>query len=188
MVIVVLNAVVGVIQESKAEQALAALKKMAAPNAQVIRDGHQMTVPGREIVGGDIVLLEAGNYVPADLRLVESVNLKVEEASLTGESVPVEKNAAVVLDKEIPLGDRKNTAFMGTLITYGRGKGLVTGTGMNTQIGLIARDDPVLRGRGHAAAEEAGASGQGARHGVPGHLRARVHLRPVPGHASRRTS
>ena len=138
MFIVVLNAVVGVVQESKAEQALAALKKMSAPNAQVIRDGHQVTIPGREIVGGDIVLLEAGNYVPADLRLVESVNLKIEEASLTGESVPVEKNAGVVLDKEIPLGDRKNTAFMGTLITYGRGKGLVTGTGMNTQIGLIA--------------------------------------------------
>ena len=138
MFIVVLNAVVGVIQESKAEQALAALKKMSAPNAQVIRDGRQLTIPGREIVGGDIVLLEAGNFVPADLRLVESVNLKIEEASLTGESVPVEKNAGVVLDKEIPLGDRKNTAFMGTLITYGRGKGLVTGTGMNTQIGLIA--------------------------------------------------
>ncbi len=138
MFIVVLNAVVGVFQESKAEQALAALQKMSAPNAQVIRDGHQITIPGREIVGGDIVLLEAGNYVPADLRLVETINLKIEEASLTGESVPVEKNAAVVLDKEIPLGDRKNTAFMGTLITYGRGKGLVTGTGMNTQIGLIA--------------------------------------------------
>jgi len=138
MVIVVLNAVVGVIQESKAEQALEALKKMAAPNAQVIRDGRQTTVPGREIVAGDIVLLEAGNYVPADLRLVESVNLKIEEASLTGESLPVEKNAGVVLDSEIPLGDRKNIAFMSTLITYGRGKGLVTGTGMNTQIGLIA--------------------------------------------------
>ena len=138
MFIVVLNAVVGVVQESKAEQALAALKKMSAPNAQVIRDGHQITIPGREIVAGDIVLLEAGNYVPADLRLVETVNLKIEEASLTGESVPVEKNAAAVLDKEIPLGDRKNSAFMGTLITYGRGRGLVTGTGMNTQIGLIA--------------------------------------------------
>jgi Ca2+-transporting ATPase len=138
MFIVVLNAVVGVIQESKAEQALAALQKMSAPNAQVIRDGRQITLAGRDIVGGDIVLLEAGNYVPADLRLVESVNLKIEEASLTGESVPVEKNAGVVLDKEIPLGDRKNTAFMGTLITYGRGRGLVTGTGMNTQIGLIA--------------------------------------------------
>lgn len=138
MFIVVLNSVVGVIQESKAEQALAALQKMAAPQAQVIRDNQQMAIPGREIVAGDIVLLEAGNFVPADLRLVESVNLKIEEASLTGESQPVEKTASVVLDKEIPLGDRRNTAFMGTLITYGRGKGIVTGTGMNTQIGLIA--------------------------------------------------
>jgi len=138
MIIVLLNAVVGVIQESKAEQALAALKKMSAPNAQVIRDGIQTTVPGRELVPGDIVLLEAGNYVPADLRLVTSVNLKVEEASLTGESVPVEKNAAAVLDKDIPLGDRRNSAFMSTMVTYGRGKGLVTDTGMHTQIGLIA--------------------------------------------------
>jgi len=138
MFIVLLNAMVGVIQESKAEQALAALQKMAAPQAQVIRDGQQLTIPGREIVAGDIVLLEAGNYVPADLRLVESINLKIEEASLTGESQPVEKTAGVVLDKEIPLGDCRNTAFMATLITYGRGKGIVTGTGMNTQIGLIA--------------------------------------------------
>jgi len=138
LVIVVLNAVVGVIQESKAEQALEALQKMAAPQAQVIRDGHQMTIPGREIVVGDIVLLEAGNYVPADLRLIETVNLRIEEASLTGESVPVEKKARVVLDGEIPLGDRINTAFMSTLISYGRGRGLVTATGMNTQIGLIA--------------------------------------------------
>jgi Ca2+-transporting ATPase len=139
MVIVILNAVVGVVQESKAEAALAALKKMAAPNAQVIRDGHQVTVPSRELVPGDIVLLEAGNYVPADMRLIESVNLKVEEASLTGESVPVDKEAKVVLDKDIPIGDRRNSAFMSTLVTYGRGKGLVTGTGMHTQIGLIAQ-------------------------------------------------
>ncbi len=138
MCIVVLNAVIGVIQESKAEQALAALKKMAAPSAQVMRGGHQLTVPGRELVPGDIVMLEAGNYVPADLRLVTAVNLKVEEASLTGESVPVEKSAAAVLENEIPLGDRKNSAFMSTMVTYGRGKGLVTGTGMSTQIGLIA--------------------------------------------------
>ncbi|MBF8260028.1 MAG: cation-transporting ATPase, partial [Actinobacteria bacterium] len=138
MCIVVLNAVIGVIQESKAEQALAALKKMAAPNAQVIRDGYQITVASRELVPGDIVLLEAGNYVPADLRLVTTVNLKVEEASLTGESVPVEKNAALVLDQEAGLGDRKNSAFLSTMVTYGRGKGLVTGTGMRTQIGLIA--------------------------------------------------
>jgi Ca2+-transporting ATPase len=138
MFIVALNAVVGVIQESKAEQALAALKKLSAPNAEVIRDNRQVTIPARELVGGDIVLLEAGNYVPADLRLVESVNLKIEEASLTGESLPVEKTATVMLDTGIPLGDRSNSAFMGTLITYGRGRGLVTGTGMNTQIGLIA--------------------------------------------------
>jgi P-type Ca2+ transporter type 2C len=138
MVIVVINAVVGVFQESKAEQSLAALKKMAAPNAQVIRDGRRLSIPSRELVPGDIVFIEAGNYVPADMRLVEGYNLKVGEASLTGESVPVEKEAAVVLDKELPLGDRKNSAFMSTLVTYGRGKGIVTGTGMHTQIGLIA--------------------------------------------------
>jgi Ca2+-transporting ATPase len=137
-VIVVLNAVVGVIQESKAEAALAALKKMSAPNAQVLRDGHQITVASRELVPGDIVLIEAGNNMPADMRLVESINLKVAEASLTGESVPVEKVAHVVLDKEIPLGDRRNSAFMSTVATYGRGKGLVVATGMHTQIGLIA--------------------------------------------------
>jgi Ca2+-transporting ATPase len=138
MVIVALNAIVGVVQESKAEAALAALKKMAAPNAQVIRGGHQMTVASRELVAGDLVLIDAGNYVPADLRLVESMNLKVEEASLTGESMPVGKNANVVLDKDIPLGDRKNSAFMGTVVTYGRGRGLVMSTGMHTQIGQIA--------------------------------------------------
>ncbi|MCX5908314.1 MAG: HAD-IC family P-type ATPase [Deltaproteobacteria bacterium] len=138
LVIVVLNSVVGVVQESKAEAALAALKKMAAPNAQVIRDGHQVTIASRELVPGDIVLIEAGNYIPADMRLVESINLKVEEASLTGESVPVDKQAKVTLDKDIPIGDRKNSAFMSTMVTYGRGKGLVTGTGMHTQIGLIA--------------------------------------------------
>ncbi|MBI4633350.1 MAG: cation-translocating P-type ATPase [Deltaproteobacteria bacterium] len=138
MVIVALNAVVGVVQESKAEAALAALKKMSAPNAQVIRDGHQITIPSRELVPGDIVIIEAGNYIPADMRLVESINLKIEEASLTGESVPVDKVANVVLDKDIPIGDQQNTAFMSTVATYGRGKGLVTATGMHTQIGLIA--------------------------------------------------
>jgi len=137
-VIVALNAVVGVVQESKAEAALAALKKMSAPNAQVLRDGHQITIASRDLVAGDIVLVEAGNYIPADMRLIETVNLKVEEASLTGESVPVDKVANVVLDKEIPIGDRKNTAFMSTMVTYGRGTGLVTATGMHTQIGLIA--------------------------------------------------
>ena len=138
MCIVVLNAVIGVVQESKAEQALAALKKLAAPSAQVMRDGHQITVASRELVPGDIVMLEAGNYVPADLRLVTTVNLKIEEAALTGESVPVEKHSALLVEKDAALGDRKNSAFLSTLITYGRGKGLVTGTGMRTQIGLIA--------------------------------------------------
>ncbi|NLE99525.1 MAG: cation-translocating P-type ATPase [Anaerolineales bacterium] len=138
MAIVVLNAIMGVVQESKAEEALAALKKMAAPEAQVLRGGHRITVPARELVPGDIVFLEAGNYIPADLRLIETVNLKIDEASLTGESVPVEKQAAGVLSPDAPLGDRLNSAFMGTTVTYGRGRGVVTSTGMQTQIGLIA--------------------------------------------------
>ncbi len=138
LAIVILNAVIGVVQESKAEQALAALKKLAAPEARVIRDGHQATIPARDLVPGDLVLLETGNYVPADLRLVESVNLRIDEASLTGESVPVQKRADSTLPTDAPLGDRRNCAYMSTLITYGRGRGLVTGTGMNTEIGRIA--------------------------------------------------
>jgi Ca2+-transporting ATPase len=138
MAIVVLNSVLGIIQEQRAEQALAALKKLAAPEAQVLRDGSRKPVPAYNLVPGDIVFLEAGNFIPADLRLLEAVNLRVEEASLTGESLPVQKNAATVLEKNVPLGDRKNTAFMGTVVNYGRGRGVVTSTGMNTQLGLIA--------------------------------------------------
>ncbi|MBL8099055.1 MAG: cation-translocating P-type ATPase [Anaerolineales bacterium] len=138
MLIVVLNAALGIVQEQRAEQALAALKKLAAPDAQVIRDGVRKSVPSYNLVPGDIVFLEAGNFIPADLRLLEAINLQVEEASLTGESLPVQKNAATVLDKQVPLGDRKNTAFMGTVVTYGRGRGVVTDTGMLTQLGLIA--------------------------------------------------
>ena len=138
MAIVVLNAVLGVVQESRAEQALAALKKMAAPEAEVLRDGHRLKIPAREVVPGDVVLLEAGNFIPADVRLFESVNLKIDESSLTGESAPVEKQAATVLNSDVPVGDRNNTAFMSTLVTYGRGKGVVVHTGMQTQIGLIA--------------------------------------------------
>ena len=138
MAIVVLNAAIGVIQESKAEQALAALKKMAAPDAQVIRDGHRTTVPSRELIPGDIVLLEAGNVIPADVRLLETANLKVDEASLTGESVPVNKHAERILPAEAGLGDRSNSAYMSTMVNYGRGKGIVVRTGMNTEIGLIA--------------------------------------------------
>ena len=138
MAIVVLNAVLGIVQEQRAEQALAALKKLAAPDARVLRDGAHTSVPSYNLVPGDIVFLEAGNFIPADLRLLEAVNLRVEEASLTGESLPVQKNAATVLDKNVPLGDRKNTAFMGTVVNYGRGRGVVTSTGMRTQLGLIA--------------------------------------------------
>ena len=138
LAIVVLNAVLGVVQESKAEEALAALKKMAAPEARVIRDGHRVSVPARELVPGDIVFLEAGSYVPADLRLVQTANLKIDEASLTGESMPVEKSADRVLSEDVPLGDRWNVAFMGTTVTYGRGAGVVVETGMQTEIGLIA--------------------------------------------------
>jgi len=136
--IVILNAVLGVIQESKAEEALAALKKMAAPEAHVIRDGHLISIPAREVVPGDLVVLETGNYVPADVRLVESANLRIEEASLTGESVPAKKDARAILPADAPLGDRQNMAFMGTLVTYGRGRGIVVATGMQTQIGRIA--------------------------------------------------
>ncbi len=138
MAIVILNTVMGVVQEGKAEEALAALKKMSAPEVSVLRDGHRITLPAPELVPGDIVFLEAGNFIPADLRLIESVNMRIDEAALTGESVPVQKNAAIRLEEDIPLGDRKNTAFMGTTVTYGRGEGIVAATGMKTQLGMIA--------------------------------------------------
>jgi Ca2+-transporting ATPase len=138
MAIVVLNAILGVVQEGRAEQALAALKKMSAPNAHVLRGGHLIIIPSRDLVPGDVVLLETGNYVPADVRLIESVNLRVEEASLTGESVPVGKKAQEILPAESTLGDRHNMAFMSTVVTYGRGRGLVVSTGMQTEIGKIA--------------------------------------------------
>ena len=136
--IVVLNAAIGIIQDSKAEEALAALKKMAAPDAHVVRDGSRVTVPARELVPGDMVVLEAGSIVPADLRLIQSMNLKAEEASLTGESVPVNKSAKHVLSPESGLGDQHNMAFMSTTITYGRAQGIVVATGMKTTIGQIA--------------------------------------------------
>ncbi|HOW91072.1 MAG TPA: cation-translocating P-type ATPase [Anaerolineaceae bacterium] len=136
--IVLLNTVLGVVQESRAEEALAALKRMSAPDSQVLRDGKRVTVSAPELVPGDIVFLEAGYYIPADVRLIEAVNLRVEEAALTGESVPVQKNAAATLDPEASLGDRKNSAFMGTVVNYGRGMGVITSTGMHTQLGLIA--------------------------------------------------
>ena len=138
MAIVVLNSILGIVQEQRAEEALAALKKLAAPDAQAVRDGRRVSVPSYELVPGDLVFLETGNFIPADIRLLEAVNLRIEEASLTGESLAVQKNAATVLDRDVPLGDRKNTAFMGTVVSYGRGRGVVTSTGMRTQLGLIA--------------------------------------------------
>ncbi|MBN2046244.1 MAG: cation-translocating P-type ATPase [Anaerolineaceae bacterium] len=138
MAIVLLNAILGVVQEGRAAQALAALRKLAAPEAQVLRDGKRVSVPATDLVPGDIVFLEAGNFVPADLRLIEAMNLRVEEASLTGEAHDVNKDETVVLSGEPALGDRINMAFMGTTVTYGRGRGLVVATGMQTELGKIA--------------------------------------------------
>ena len=136
--IVLLNAVIGFVQEYRAERAIAALKEMAAPTATVIRDGALRNIPAAELVPGDVVLLEAGDLVPADMRLIESAQLKVSEAALTGESVPVEKHTKVLRDPQLPLGDRKNMAYKGTTVTYGQGKGIVVATGMATELGKIA--------------------------------------------------
>ena len=139
MGIVVLNAALGFVQDYRAEKALAALKKLALPIVRVRREGAVREISARELVPGDIVLMEVGNYVPADCRLVESVNLKVQEAALTGESEAVEKQVEPLAGEELPLGDRTNTAFMGTVVTYGHGQAVVTETGMNTELGNIAR-------------------------------------------------
>ena len=138
LLIVVLNAFLGVFQEYRAEKSLAALKKLAAPLARVLRDGQVREIPARELVPGDIFFIEAGGFVPADARLFEVVNLRVDEAALTGESVPVEKSADT-LHEELLLADRKNLVSMGTVVTYGRAKGIVIKTGMHTEIGQIAK-------------------------------------------------
>jgi P-type Ca2+ transporter type 2C len=138
IVIVVINAVIGFVQEFRAEKAMEALKKMAGSFATLLRDGKPATVSASEIVPGDIVILEAGSIVPADLRITEAANLKVDESALTGESVPVDKHANVLHDEGLSIGDRKNRSYKGTFVTYGRGMGVVTSTGMNTELGKIA--------------------------------------------------
>ena len=141
LTVVVINTVLGVVQESKAEKAIDALREMAAATSKVIRDGKHMTVKSEELVPGDIVILEAGDAVPADGRIIEAASLKIEEAALTGESVPAEKTDHVLKaadNGDIPLGDRKNMCYMGSVAVYGRGRMVVTGTGMNTEMGKIA--------------------------------------------------
>lgn len=138
LVIVLLNAIVGFVQEYRAGKAIDALKKMSITQAQVIRDGHVLSVSSQLLVPGDVVWMEAGNVVPADLRLFETYGLRIDESSLTGESVPVDKSPATLSEKNIPLGDQLNLAFKGTLVTNGRAKGMVIATGMQTELGKIA--------------------------------------------------
>ncbi|PWX05506.1 ATPase [Clostridium perfringens] len=139
LLVIIINAVIGVIQESKAEKALDALKELSTPKALVKRDGSLKEILSEDIVPGDIVIIDAGRYIPGDLRLIDTANLKIEESAFTGESVPSEKDASFLPNKEIPIGDQNNMAFMSTLATYGRGVGVVVSTGMNTEIGKIAK-------------------------------------------------
>ena len=137
MVVVIANAIIGLVQEDKAEKSLEALKKMSSHVAKVYRDGKISIVKSRELVPGDVVELDTGDYVPADLRIINSINLKVQESALTGESVPVDKTTEPIKG-EVLLGDRKNLLFSSSMVTYGRGKGIVVSTGMETEVGKIA--------------------------------------------------
>lgn len=139
LLIVVINAIIGVVQEVKAQKSLDSLKQLSAPHCKVVRDGKVVTIESRDLVYGDIVILDTGDYVPADLRLVDAVNLKIQEAALTGESVPVEKMSETIKNDKVGIGDRTNCAFSSSLVTYGRGKGIVVATGMHTEVGKIAQ-------------------------------------------------
>ena len=138
LVVIIANAIIGVLQENKAEKSLEALQKLSSHVAKVMRNGKLLTIPSRELIPGDVVILETGDYVPADLRIIEAVNLKAQESALTGESVPVEKMSARIEDEKVGIGDRINMLFASSLITYGRGKAIVVETGMNTEVGKIA--------------------------------------------------
>ena len=138
LIVVIVNAIIGVAQENKAEKSLEALQKLSSHEAKVIRNGKLEVVQSKKLVPGDLVVLETGDYVPADIRLVEESNLKVQESSLTGESLPVEKNISTIEEEKVGIGDRENMLFSSSLVTYGRGKGIVVETGMNTEVGKIA--------------------------------------------------
>lgn len=138
LIVVIANAIIGVTQEAKAEKSLEALQKLTDHASKVVRDGQITVIPAKELVPGDVVLLDTGDFIPADLRVVDAVNLKSQESSLTGESVPVEKNTDVIEDTEVGVGDRVNMLFSSSLVTYGRGKGIVVATGMETEVGKIA--------------------------------------------------
>lgn len=139
LIIVILNAIIGVVQEVKAQKSLDSLKELSAPHCKAIRNGEIVNIDSKELVPGDVVVLETGDNIPADLRIIEAINLKIQEAALTGESVPVEKHADVLKDEKVGLGDRVNCAFSSSLVTYGRGKGIVVSTGMDTEVGKIAK-------------------------------------------------
>lgn len=137
--IIIFNAFLGVFQESRAEHSLDSLRKLSTPYANVIRDNMMLVVPSKKIVPGDIVLLETGNYIPADARLIESIDLKIDESALTGESLPVSKYPDVILKDQTPLAERKNMVYSSSIVTYGRGKAVVTATGHDTEVGHIAK-------------------------------------------------
>ena len=138
LIVVLINAILGTYQESKAEKSLDALKKLSTPNAKVLRDGNLISINSHELVPGDVISIEAGDFIPADGRIIESVSLVIDESALTGESVPVTKSIETIEKEDVSLGDMHNCMFSSTYVSYGRGKAIITGTGMNTEIGKIA--------------------------------------------------